>query len=483
MTIDRRGHNWRLSLARSGVSACLAASVSITSSGVFGQSSQQQPSTTTTPHAEILLNAALRTAAAENKVVFIVFGASWCPPCRELDAFLDSPGASTVLSRHYVLLHLTIGETNDKAVLNNPGGEELFETWAGRGGGIPFVAFTDTTGRLIAAGTLDAPGKPAEGRKLITLFERTAPHMSAEDRAALRIDLRNGLSAIAGRITDDFGQPVAGADVSLVAGSYSHSGQWTPVWGPRTQTDAAGRYVLEDVPPGEYRVLAMAARRHGVATLVVAPRREESGIDVRLEPVRHADVSGTVSGPDGNPVGRGTVTLTNLDRPTDNRQAEIGLAGAFIVREVLPGRYNLWARTSPLGSTSLGGMQPVLVSASNVANLKIAAKQGALLTGHISFEGGAMSAAARAAIRVTAEAMPPEPGAPPALATMSADGRFRLHDVFGSRVIRLTHLPAGWELQSVRFNGEDITNKRIDFTGMGRLSGIVITAILRRPKP
>ena len=115
--------------------------------------------------------------------------------------------------------------------------------------------------------------------------ESLAPHMSAEDRAALRIDLRNGRSAIAGRVTDDLGQPVAGADVSLVTGGYSHTGQWTPVWGPRAQTDAVGRYVLDDVPPGDYRLLAVADARSGVATLNLAPRREESGIDVRLEPI------------------------------------------------------------------------------------------------------------------------------------------------------------------------------------------------------
>jgi thiol-disulfide isomerase/thioredoxin len=483
VTIERRGGNWCRWLNRFGAAAVLAASTLIATSDVLARSSQQQSSTPTAPAAETLLTAALRTAAAENKVVFIVFGASWCPPCRELDAFLDSPGASKVLSRHYVLLHLTIWENNDKSVLNNPGAEELFEKWGGRGGGIPFVAFTDTTGRTIASGHLDAPGKPAEGRKLITLFDRTAPHMSAEDRAALRIDLRNGLSAIAGRVTDDRGQQVAGADVSLVTGSYSHTGQWTPVWGPRAQTDAAGRYVLEDVPPGDYRLLAVADARSGVATLNLAPRREESGIDVRLEPMRRANVSGAVAGPDGKPVARGSVTLTNLDRPKDSHEAKIGIDGAFNVREVLPGRYNLWVRaTASQELTSLGGMQPVLVSADG-ANLKIAAKKGGLLTGRVLFEGGSMSAAERAAIRITTVGTPPEGGAPPAIAKMTADGRFQLRDVFGLQVIRLEHLPSGWVLQAVRLNGEDITNKPIDFTGAGPLGGISITAISRRPKP
>jgi thiol-disulfide isomerase/thioredoxin len=482
VTLDRRGGNWCWWLNRSGVVALLAASVLITNSDVFAQSPPQQPSTPPAPAAETLLNAALRTAAAENKVVFIVFGASWCPPCRELDAFLDSPGASKVLSRHYVLLHLTIWENNDKSVLNNPGAEDLFQKLGGRDG-IPFVAFTDKAGHTIASGNLDAPDQSAERRKLLAFFDRTAPHLSADERAALRIDLRNGLSAIAGRVFDGLGQPVAGADVSLITGSYSHSGQWTPVWGPRTQTDAAGRYVLEDIPPGDYRLLAVADARSGVATLNLAPRREETGIDVRLEPMRRATVSGAVTGPDGAGIASGSVTLTNLDRPNDSHEAQIGSDGAFNVRDVPPGRYNLWVRaTAPPESTSLAGMQPVLVSAPNVPNLKVAAKKGALLTGRVAFQGGSMSAADRAAILITTVATPPEAGAPRADAKMGPDDRFQVRDVFGSRVIRVTHLPSGWELQSVRLNGEDITNKPIDFSGMGTIGGISITATYSRLK-
>ena len=148
------------------------------------------------------------------------------------------------------------------------------------------MAFIDKTGRPLASGNLDAPDQSGVRQELMSLFERTAPEMSADERAMLRIGLRNGLSAIGGRVIDDVGRPVAAAEVSLVAGSHSVNGQWTPVWGPRTQTDEAGRYVLEDVSPGEYRLLAVADARTGFATLDVAPRREENGIDVRLMPIR-----------------------------------------------------------------------------------------------------------------------------------------------------------------------------------------------------
>ena len=455
--------------------AVIVTTTGLATSNVLTQSTQPQLPGATAPSAETLLKDALRASATGTKAVFVVFGASWCPPCWKLDAFLNAPDTSKVLSRHYELLHLTMWENNEKAMLNNAGADQLFSKWGGRDA-IPFVAFIDKTGRPLASGNLDAPDQSGVRQELMSLFERTAPEMSADERAMLRIGLRNGLSAIGGRVIDDVGRPVAAAEVSLVAGSHSVNGQWTPVWGPRTQTDEAGRYVFEDVSPGQYRLLAVADARTGFATLDVAPRREENGIDVRLMPIPRATVSGAVTGPDGKAIASGSVTLTSLDRPADSHGAPIGVDGVFTVRQVLPGRYNLWVRsTRSPGSIALGGMQPLLVTTADAVNVMVMANKGARLSGRVLFEGGSPSAAERAAIRITAEAMPPQPGAPPAIATMSVAGQFQIGDVFGSRVIRLTHLPPGWELVAVRLNSEDITNKPVHFTGVGSLSGITVT--------
>ena len=63
------------------------------------QSPQQLPGPTA-PSAETLLKNALRMAVAHNRAVFVVFGASWCPPCWKLDAFLKAPETSKVQSPH-----------------------------------------------------------------------------------------------------------------------------------------------------------------------------------------------------------------------------------------------------------------------------------------------------------------------------------------------------------------------------------------------
>ena len=76
-------------------------------------------------------------------------------------------------------------------------------------------------------------------------------------------------------------------------------------------------------------------------------------------------------------------------------------------------------------------MQPLLVTASDAVNVRVTANKGARLSGRVLFEGGSPSAAERAAIRITAEPMPPQPGAPPAIATISVAAQFQIGDALG----------------------------------------------------
>src|SRR4029077_12236249 len=121
-----------------------------------------------------------------------------------------------------------IWENNENARLNNAGADGLFSKWGGRDS-ITFVAFLDKNGRPLVSGNLDAPGQSGARQELMSLFERTSPEMSADERAVLRTQLRNVRGELGARVTDDAGRPVAGANVSLVAGSHDVNGQWTPV--------------------------------------------------------------------------------------------------------------------------------------------------------------------------------------------------------------------------------------------------------------
>ena len=56
------------------------------------------------------LDAALKTAAQSNKRVIVDFGGNWCGDCKVLDINLRKPENAALLQKHYVLVHVNVGE-------------------------------------------------------------------------------------------------------------------------------------------------------------------------------------------------------------------------------------------------------------------------------------------------------------------------------------------------------------------------------------
>jgi thioredoxin-related protein len=108
-----------------------------------------------------VLSQAEAQAAAEHKDIFLIFGASWCGWCKKLDNFNQTPEVSAILERNFVITHLTVEEHGDKAVLDNPGAQELMSKLGGAGG-LPFFAFLDSEGKLIVSSNRPANGKSGD---------------------------------------------------------------------------------------------------------------------------------------------------------------------------------------------------------------------------------------------------------------------------------------------------------------------------------
>src|SRR6185369_16840618 len=85
---------------------------------------------------------ALVVAGRENKRVFIVFGANWCYDCHVLDRALHEGPAGEIFSRHFLLVHVDIGEGERNA--------ELVKTYKiPLDKGVPAVAILHGDGRLL----------------------------------------------------------------------------------------------------------------------------------------------------------------------------------------------------------------------------------------------------------------------------------------------------------------------------------------------
>lgn len=200
-------------------------------------------------------------------------------------------------------------------------------------------------------------------------------------------------SVIAGRVVDEFGEPMP--DVSVTALRQSWQGgrrRLTPAPGRIAQTNDLGQFRLYGLPPGDYYVSATmrnagpesmafemlavdaAGGRPGAGPTASIPTsgyaptyfpgtpsaadaqkitliagQENSSVDFALVPVRLAKVSGIVVGSDGKPVGGAMISLQpqsrsefKFDMPSSARTNQ---DGAFTISSVAPGDYTLQANS------------------------------------------------------------------------------------------------------------------------------------------
>jgi thiol:disulfide interchange protein len=90
------------------------------------------------------LAAALQQAAATNRRVIVDFGGDWCPDCKVLDLRLREPANAALLERHYVVVHVNVGDNGIKA---NFDVAERYGIPLRKG--VPALAVLDSDGRLL----------------------------------------------------------------------------------------------------------------------------------------------------------------------------------------------------------------------------------------------------------------------------------------------------------------------------------------------
>ena len=345
-------------------------------------------------------------------------------------------------------------------------------------------------------------------------------------------------SVIAGRVVDEFGEPVADAIVSALRQQWSGGRRRLVNAGRVAQTNDIGQFRIYGLPPGDYYVSAAfrnmepmmdlmgpsgatASRGSAPASgyaptyypgsatpsdaqkIAVTVGQEAQGTDFALVPVRLARVSGIVLNSEGRPVEGAMVT------PTPARASDAGAMmlgggarsardGSFTLNGISPGDYNLQVRSMTVMTTGSGGdtmmfmtrtaggpgggndaefaSQPLSVAGEDLANVVITTSRGASATGHVVFDGGARPAGA-GALRVTAASTDGD-GPMGAFSgpgsAVKEDGTFELKGLSGGRVLRVNGLPAGWSLKAVESNGLDVTDSGIEFKGSDTVSGIDI---------
>ena len=340
-------------------------------------------------------------------------------------------------------------------------------------------------------------------------------------------------SVIAGRIVDEFGDPVTDAMVTALRQQWVNGRRRLMNAGRMDQTNDLGQFRLYGLPPGDYYVSASV--RNGEPAMIemigppgatpppqtpasgyaptyfpgtpspadaqkvtIAVGQEAQGTDFALVSARLARITGVVLSSEGRPVEGAMITAV----PSRGLEGTMLLAGSarttregtFMLTNVAPGDYTLQARSMTImtsgggdtvvysariggpgaGSSEFGSL-PLSVSGEDVSNVVITTSKGATVAGHVTFEGNRpASAGALRVIAVSADVDGPMAGPGSAGGTVKADGTFELSGLTGLRILRVTGLPGGWSLKRIEANGVDVTDTGIELKGSEAVGGIEI---------
>ena len=347
-------------------------------------------------------------------------------------------------------------------------------------------------------------------------------------------------SVLAGRIVDEFGEAVADAEVQAMRMQFQNGKRRLTPSGRTGMTNDLGQFRIYGLPPGEYYVSASLRGRESMVIdmlgggaggpqgsnqntgyastyypgtpnpaeaqrVSLALAQELASVDIQLQPVRLAKITGTAVGSNGQPMSGAMVMLMPAMKDTallmPGGSSRTNAEGQFTLSGVTPGEYSLQVQsmggmfTTAAGnamqmvfSTSVAGPdgapsgQPtrefavanVNVAGEDISGMVVVGTRGAKAIGTIAYEGG-MKPEGSTTIRVTAPSLDADSMMPSFGAAQVKDtGAFEVDGLVGGRIFRVANLPKGWFLKRVTYNGEDVTDKGVEFKPGEDVNGIEI---------
>jgi hypothetical protein len=336
--------------------------------------------------------------------------------------------------------------------------------------------------------------------------------LTAGQRATANFMLQRG-GAIAGRLFDEYGDPVAGARVQVHRLRYERGRRTLLSTGVGDQTDDTGAFRLYALPPGDYYVTAMlrAADASGIVAVPVGaptyypgtsslaeaqrlrlgPGQELAGISFAMQPARPVTVSGLVVLASGAPAKDTSIQLTTADGtfgvgsgPVGNF-GRTGADGTFTIPNVPPGSYRLQARAgAPFDPINLKGegeeaLVPLVVGPEGVSGFTVTTVRTPPIAGTVVSETGTPLPNAPIAVGVRQ----PSSGAELTMTAQRGERgepvTFRVPGVQGQLALAV-EAPRGWMLKQADLDGRDITDRLFELRGTSPSFRVTLTDRITR---
>jgi protocatechuate 3,4-dioxygenase beta subunit len=315
-------------------------------------------------------------------------------------------------------------------------------------------------------------------------------------------------AVIAGRITDDDGEPLSGIGVMAMVRAKADLGM---VWGNGSQKQLIpiGRAVTNDL--GEYRLFGLRAGKYflvaddagedavwsatgetGVrpvrrypptfypgtllppqAEQVQVKATEEIRIDFTLQPTKLFDIKGKVVAAGGAASGASWIVLQQpesvLQQFLAQHDASVDSEGSFSITGVAPGSYDLIANSND-HERQMSARQKIEITDHDLSDIRVVLTKGATVSGRIATDDG--------------QPLPPNAAQFVMLGSRSnewaanhgdqvkADGTFSISGIRpGEFRVQVFRLPDGWYIRSLRFGDQDVTDAPLKIEqGTGAMS-------------
>jgi thioredoxin-related protein len=137
---------------------------------------------------------ALARAAADDRAVFLHFGAPWCGWCHKLDDFLARAEVAAIVARDYVDVKVDVDRMKN--------GKDVMDRYThGKQGGIPWFVIVDSAGKPLATsdgprGNIGYPGEPEEIDHYLGMLKTTARRIEPAQLDTLRKTLETEAARI-----------------------------------------------------------------------------------------------------------------------------------------------------------------------------------------------------------------------------------------------------------------------------------------------
>ena len=299
-------------------------------------------------------------------------------------------------------------------------------------------------------------------------------------------------AAIAGRITDEVGDPAAGVRVEAIEQRYIRGSRVAVPARIATANDA-GEYRLSGLEPGSYHVRATSSEMweaedgkqtyaYGATlypgvpgtdqaqSVTLAVGQDQGGVDFRMIAGRAARLTGVVEDTAGNPLADQAVNVDVITRTIGGALLSAGFGGrtktdakgGFDFAALAPGEYIVYT-----GATERVAV-PAVLGEGDVQHVVLSPRKPTVVNGMVITDEQTPPPFPAGRLRIATIGANPDQVLPqwaaPGESAVRPDWTFRVGNVEGPHLFRVTNLPSEWMLRAVTLGGREITDLPLTLT-------------------